>query len=503
MRLLVARLPFVYEFLILYALILIIRGSAIFSVTWAQDDFLQLFDLAGDGFISVHISMLRPAVSLITGLVKWLGATFPTNGSLWSGLHAGALVVFGLALRRLWIPEASSIYGMITALIFALFPGLNNLWQYQVIHPSMTAFYCLGAFALVSYNKGGWLTIASILAVAFTLSYQIMLSLFLVALFILLAIRLNSDVIAEAPSSRSLRSHLSPVIGLAGCLIAGVIVYLVTSKLILILSGLGQSTRTTVAGLDDLPVKAVQLLADMKRLMFGRGEAYLPQNVKSIQSLLAACALISSGIIGVRHWRRSPRVLTHLFVVLLVLVAAAISIRIPTIFFSYSPDNPRVFIGTAVFWSGIFAMAATAGPKILKRLALFLGALLFLAYAIITNSVCSDFVRLNQRELLLASRMVDRMAQLPEFDRLRTVVVVGQSPQVVRDLRGIDLIWSGLNSVMAAGVMREASGADIQNPSAADTELAIRASQDMPVWPKPGSTEIVEDVGVVKLGQPG
>ncbi|MFN5463720.1 MAG: glucosyltransferase domain-containing protein [Cyanobacteriota bacterium] len=500
MRLLSMRLPTLFEFLLSFCIVLIIRGSAIFAVAWAQDDFFQLFDPSGDGFIAIHISMLRPAVALVTGLVRWLGATFPTNGSMWSALHAGALVVFGLALRWLWIPGAASVYGIATALIFALSPGLNNLWQYQVIHPAMTAFYCLAAFALASYSKGGWKTLASILAIGFTLSYQIMLSLYLVAILIMCAIRINASFLSQRP--RSLRQSLSPVLKLALCLMAGLIVYVLTSKIALDWSGLGQSTRTSLAGLDDLPEKVSQLISGLKRLIYGRGEAYLPQNVKIIQVLLLLISLISTAYFARQRWLQWPRRFSHFFVVALILLAAALSIRVPTIFFAYSPDNPRVLIGTAVFWSGIFAMTTDAGPKILKRLALVLGVILFAAYAIITNSVCSDFVRMNQRELLLASRIVERMSQLPNFDNVRTVVVVGTSPQVKTDLRSTDLLWSGLNSFMGTGVLREASGEPFESPSAADQELAKLASRRMPFWPKPGSTVIINDVGIVSLGKP-
>lgn len=503
MRLLSIKLPIIYEFLICFCVVILIRGTAIFSVTWAQDDFLQLFDPSAEGFIAVHISMLRPSVALITGLVRWLGATFPTNGSMWSGLHAGALVVFGLALRRLWIPAAPSIYGIMTALIFSLFPGLNNLWQYQVIHPAMTVFYCLAAFALFSYNKGGWLHFLSIMAIGITLSYQVFLSMFLVAVLVLLGIKANSYFTFENQQSHpSFRALLAPVLALAGCVVAGVVVYLLTSKLALSWSGFGQSSRTSLAGWDMLPGKASQLMADMKRLIYGNGEVYLPYNIKLIQSLLLALILISSIVIPQRKWLHWPRAASHFGAVSLILIAAAIAIRIPTIFFAYTPDNPRVLIGTAVFWSGIFAMAIDTGPKFLKRLSLIVGALLFCAYAIITNSVCSDFVRLNQRELLLASRIVERLAQLPEYNRLRTVVVVGSSPQIVRDFRGMDLIWSGLNSSMGTGVLREASGEDLQSPSPADQEIATRLSQQMQVWPSKGSTGIVGDVGVVVLSKP-
>jgi hypothetical protein len=501
MRPLTARQPILVEFLIAFAIVLIVRGSAIFGVSWSQDDFLQIYDPSGDAFIGAQTSMLRASGALVTIIVNWLGASHPTNGSLWSGLHAGSMVVFGLALRQLWIPGSASIYGIANALIFALFPGQSNLWSYQIAHPVMTANYCMAAFALVSYAKGGWRTLASILAIAFALGYQIMLSLFLVATLILLAIRLNSLVFSGDQPSRQVRSYLSPVFALMGCLMAGLVVYFITSKLAVDLSGAGQSSRASLAGLGDVPDKASLLFAQLKQLAYGRGEATLPSSVKLIQLTLLGSVLSASSFVAYRGFRKRARAAGYVFIISLILLAAAISIRIPTILLAYTAENNRVLMGTAVFWSGIFSMSSAAGPLMLKRCGLILGALLVSAYAIITNSICADFVRLNQREMLMASRMVERLAELPDSGRLRTVVLVGFGTQPGRDLRSKDMIWSALNSSMATGVLREASGEDFENPSPADREVALSASKDMPSWPHPGSAAIVGDVGVVVLGK--
>ena len=178
------------EFLIAFAILVIVRGSSLFNVAWGWDDYLQLIDPRGDGFIAVSTPMLRSSVSLMSVVGNVLGGTHPTNGSLWSGLHAAGMVIFGLSLRSLWIPRSASLVGIVTTLIFALYPLSSNLWHYQIMHPSMAAFYAAAAYALFNYSKGGWMAALSIIAVAFSLGYQIMLSILLVALMIKVAISL-------------------------------------------------------------------------------------------------------------------------------------------------------------------------------------------------------------------------------------------------------------------------------------------------------------------------
>jgi hypothetical protein len=509
MQVLSRRLPVILEFLIAFAIVLLARGSAIFGVVWAQDDFLQTLDPLGDGFIAAQTSMLRAPISLVTLIVTWLGATHPTNGSLWSGLHAGAMVVFGLSLRQLWIPGSSSVYGIITALIFSLYPGLNNHWQYQIVHPSMTVFYSLSAFALISYNKGGWRTFFSIVSIGLALGYQIMFSLLLVAILVFLIARVNQFIFL--PSSNALRdsserrpslvSALAPVGGLAACFLAGTLAYYLSSRLAISISGADLSSRTNLAGLEDIPAKTSQLIAHLKQLVYGRGDPSIPANVKLIQSALLSLVVGLSVLAVIRKTRNWAITFAYLLAVALSVLAAAIAIRIPTIFFEYSAENSRVLMGASVFWSGIFALSCTIGTVPLKQIGLAIGAILASAYAIITNSVASDFVRINQRELLVGSRIMERLSITPGFEQLKTVVVIGGSNSMLMDLRGRDQIWTTLSSSMATGLLREASGIQIKKPSPPDIENARRVSRAMTVWPSPGSTAIVGDLGVVVLGK--
>jgi hypothetical protein len=330
-----------------------------------------------------------------------------------------------------------------------------------------------------------------------------MLSLFVVALFIFLATRLPLLISQERRSIHNWRLALSPVFELAGCLFAGVIVYVIASKAAIQLSGLEQSSRTSLAGLDLVPGKVLHLIADLKRLLHGRGEPSLPANVKLIQLSLLATVLLASFLTALKQLRRWDQVISWTVILGMTLLAAAVAIRFPTIFFTYTADNARVLSGTAVFWSGIFALASTIQPFRIKQAALVLGVTLFTSYALITNSICAEFVRLNQRELLLASRMIERLTQLPNFSEMRTVVIIGKSSRIYRDIRSSDLLWSGLDSALGTGVLREASGENIQNPTKADFDLANRIAPTMPAWPAPQSTTIVDDVGIVVLGKPG
>ncbi len=305
--------PIFFEFLVAFSIVLIVRGSAIFGVVWSQDDFLHLYDPYGQGFIDAQVSMLRPSGALVTLITNLLGATHPTNGALWASLHAGSMVLFGLALRKLWIPGSPPIYGIICALIFALYPAQNNLFTYQIAHPIMAANYCLAAYALMFYDKGGWRTVVSIAALAFALGYQIMFSLIVIAALIMLAIRACWCLTGTGRRVRSAETIFAPVAALFACLAAAVIVYFFSSKLILVLYGAAESSRASFAGLDAFPEKVSQVYAHLKRLAYGNGEPSHPVSVKLLQMLLAGSVLAASFWAAFRsssHWATNRRLLS-------------------------------------------------------------------------------------------------------------------------------------------------------------------------------------------------
>lgn len=504
MRPLSTKLPFTQEFLIATAIVFMARGSAIFDVVWAQDDFLQTLDPNGNGFIAVQIAMMRASVSLVTIITNLLGATHPTNGSLWSGLHAASLVLFGLALRQLWIPNSPTVQGLGTALIFALFPGINNHWQYQIVHPSMTIFYCLAAFAIVYHSKPGWPAALSICSIGLALGYQIMLSLLLVALFIYALSKLNQYIgidwtqgQANPYNSHSLAHSFRPVMCYLGCLLAGIAAYYISSKAAILISGTGISNRTSLAGIEELPGKVIQLTADMKRLIYGNGEPSIPFTLKLLQSSLLAIFFGYSSWTAINRLRKWPHVALYILASCTIIAASAISIRIPTILLTYSAENSRVLMGSAVFWSGIFALSSTFTYGWLLRASLIIGSLIVTSYSIITNSISTDFVRLNQREMLLGSRIMERFSELPNFEGLRTVVVIGSNRSLHQDLRGTDQIWPTLTTSMATGLLSEVSGTKLENPSSHDLRLGELASRSLQNWPSSNSTAIIGDVGVV------
>lgn len=489
----------VVEFAIVMAVVLLARGTALVALNWMGDDYSLIQDPGGRGVIAANIAMLRSSGSIAVGLAHWLGAVHPTLGSFWTVLTAASMAVFGLALRRFWSPRSAPMVAVITALLFALFPGQSNLFSYHMMHPAMIMNYGLASFALVSYRSGGIRTVLSMVAIAFALGYQTMLSLLLVAGLFLPLFEFVSACRDSLPVSLAFRRSLQSLAHYLLVLFSGIFIYFLLGKLVLLLTATSQSGRTLLAGPSLWPQKLALLVAHLKRMLAGQGEASLPAQIKGVQALLLANACLAWLLAAQPRTRsfRLPWLQALLLTVLLLLAACAIPV--PALLVVNTQENPRNLMATSVFWSGIFCLASAAGPILLRRTALILGSLIVLAYAILTNTISVDYSRLIQRQHLLASRIVERLSLQPGFPGLRTVVVVGTSPDLTRDLRSVDQVWPSLDSYIGAAVLREVSGTPLQTPAPADQKRGRELSRRMRSWPEPGSTAIRDGLGIVVL----
>ena len=495
-RLFSAKKSIYFEFLVVFLIALLARGNGIFGLSWGCDDFLAIADPTGVGYAASQASQLRVVAALTTRLVGWLGAGFPPLGAFWNASNTASMVVFALALRRLWIPRSASIYGILIGLLFSSFPYHINLLAFQLQHPSMVMSYLTGAYGIANAHRSGWRRWVAVLAIAASLSYQTMISYFVAAGLVLLLIQLFR--FATTPGL-SLRDELKPFVDYALLIGMGTVAYVVLSLLALKLSGIPTSSRASFAQIESLPQKLQLVVNHLKRTAFGL-EPSMPRSTKLLQSSLWLVAAAGLSLETLRQ--RSRRFLIGITLLLLLLSAATVaSAFLPTILMDHTSENPRNLLATVVFAGGIVALVSLIKSRRFKILALALAGLLVLSYAMITNSLSVDLARLTSRDLLQASRMVERLDLLRGAKPLKTVVFVGSyAPNV--DLRGREYYQSGFEVSWAQlPLLQEASGQPFRPPSDADRSRALALAVNRPAWPSPGSVAVDGDVGLVVLSQ--
>jgi len=485
-----------FEFVFVLVIALLARGNSIFSLNWSCDDFLSIADPTGTGYAISQASQLRFFAAFITRFVGWLGGGFPPLGVFWNVSHTASMVVFALALRRFWIPDSPSIYGILIGLLFTLFPYHINLLAFQLQHPSMTMSYLTGAFALANCNRSGWWKWASVLALAASLSYQTMIAYF-VAAALVLALILTYRHFQSAGTTR-LAESFAPLGNYLQVIALGLVAYFGLALLSLKLFAIQGSSRTEFAGLDATQEKVQLLLNHLKRSAYGR-EPSMVRSPKLLQSTLWAVVIAGLSLNLLRRSKASSAAIVFFALSILISIAIVTSAFLPTILMDHTSENPRNLLATVLLASGLVALASLLANRPMKIMAIALAGLLALSYALITNNLSIDLARLTTRDFLQASRMVERLDQLSTAKKLRTVVLVGNySPG--SNLSGREYYQSGFSVPWAQlPLLQEASGRVFANPSSSDQEMAKRLSANLPAWPAPGSVAVDGDVGVVVL----
>ncbi|MFM7268353.1 MAG: glucosyltransferase domain-containing protein [Cyanobium sp.] len=408
--------------------------------------------------------------------------------------------MFALALRRLWIPGSASIYGILIGLLISLFPYHINLLSFQLQHPSMVMSYLTGAYAVANVDRRGWRRWLSVLAIAASLSYQTMIAYFIAAglvLFLILLLR------REQPGDQRLvkASRWRPLLAYIQLLGFGLIAYLVFSLLAVRMAGVPVSGRTSFAAVDALPQKLQLIINHIKRTAFGK-EPSLVRSSKLMQSAL--WAVVGVGLLAER-WRSERRllalalVIASLGVVPLLIVASAF---LPTILMDHTSENPRNLLATVVFAAGGLALSSLLGSRTLRLAAVVLVAGMVLSYGVSTNALSVDQARLTSRDLLQASRMVERLDQLKGDKPVRSVVFSG-SYTPATGLRGREYYQSAFQVPWAkVPMLQEATGQVFQEPSEAERAAMLKLAADRQPWPAKDSVAVQGDVGLIVLGKP-
>jgi hypothetical protein len=163
----------------------------------------------------------------------------------------------------------------------------------------------------------------------------------------------------------------------------------------------------------------------------------------------------------------------------------------------------RTLSGMAVYWAMVGTLAIAYNKGIARYIAIGLACLVAFAYALNSNRQSSDFTRLGLRDRFIAGQMVERILALPNFDKVRTVVLVHENWKFNMD--GITASTGGFcgSSLIqfwsTTATLREVSGIPFEYPTDTDRKMAERVGIGKPEWPAPGAVFIEGDLGVVVL----
>jgi hypothetical protein len=493
------------EFCLLFAVGLFARASLVFGTYLAMDDYLSAYERVD--LMYCYISEGRFPVFLINKTLEILGAPMPFLGSFWTIFCVASYAATGVLLRKLLMPNACFFEAFVFGGLFSLFPYFTEIMTFHIATPffSFALIFC-GAF--LYFTGFGWsITVIACLGLFFSVSYQIFIPYTFVGIIMLSLLRLGRNGVESLESVPKFFKFLKP--SLTRFVLLGVCVVAcgVLGKFVLEISGVTHGDRVTMVPFAEFPNQAVMLVKQLSYFLL-RPETSIPLAVKIIQlSLLSLCLW---GFVAKARLSDATFLKKGLFLAMpLGLIALALSATVGPFLLvethSHGTISPRMLGGFAFFWAGIFAAAWSLNGGFLRKVTLGLGVVLCFSYAMISNQQSVDFARINLRDRVVSGMIVERLAGLEGFDKMRTVVFAGENERYI--LGKIDSNTAGFNvsalirSHAFVPVLLEATGVEFELPKESDFERGEELALGKPVWPREGSVFIVGDLGVVVVGE--
>jgi hypothetical protein len=280
------------------------------------------------------------------------------------------------------------------------------------------------------------------------------------------------------------------------------ILQLVVGKTLQAIFDIAPSSRMGFAGIADIPEK-ILLLAKIQFYFLLRSEASLPITVKVLQlGMLALLVWPVAAAIFAKRWPIGRGLLLVGAGGIMALAGIGVCLSL-LLLADKSVMMMRTLSGMAVYWFMVGALAIAYNKGIARYIAIGLACIVAFAYALNSNRQSSDFTRLGLRDRFVAGQMVERILTLPNFDKVRTVVLVHENWKFNTD--GVTVSTGGFcgSSLIqfwsTTATLREVSGIPFEYPTEKDREFAESLAVDKPEWPAPGSVFIEGDVGVVLL----
>lgn len=494
------RIGFWKEFFICLALALAARASMLFQLNFSVEEYAGLNMLGGQDF-TIALQEMRIFAYVVNFAFQSLGSLHPYAGAFWPIVFTSAFAFSGLIAMRLLTPTAGSCAIVTGASLFTLFPYHSDYLSFQVAGPAIGSMLLIGFTSLYFCTHGGKAVLWGLFGLIYAVSGQIT---FVFLFYVVFFEALIWVFQAIRKGDRKLLASARPWLVRLGLLFLSAILYVLINKVVLIVLGVPAGARVMLSGLEEYPAKML-LVAKQCYFFLFKGEISIPIAAKIMQ--LSFFVLVAFA--GLRAIMLNPAARLRIAVLWVLClfasigaIAASMGVVLP-IAGEYGHMNPRSLSGLAMYWTGVYGLVVAVSIGKARYWVAGLGVVLVFSYAVNCNRQALDHARINERDRLVASRMVERLSQLPEFEQVRTVVLCPTHHRF--NLDRVTTETAGFNisclyrDYSNTAVLREVSGWPFRAPTDSERKSAFKAAEGKPQWPMAGSVFIQGDIGVIVL----
>jgi hypothetical protein len=418
----------------------------------------------------------------------------------------------GIGLCKLWEIQKKSLSVAVIAL-WSLHPYLLDAYNFRMAAALFALVYLMAVAALLWARKGKMGILLSILLYYLALStYQAVLGFTISVIMIQILITGFRDDFTRKAFDASKKALWTWGI----MLFVSIILYFILTKATFVLFDLQATARVKagfITSLEQLKTKIGWLALTLAIRVLPVPEYVLP--------LLGKLTLFGITVAGVFAAIRKTTQWTSavlVFLWILAILVGAVSFMIPLA----ASDLPwRVCMGLVVLTAGLFVITQESNSWFIRRAAL-LSAVFLIAYFIVTdNAVLYKQHLRNQKDILLANRMLLRIEASEDYRPGMKLVLVGNySPdyftkegktswQIVKEYtkncmkRQYSLASSPFETDWSKyGIFLKYLDAKVQQGSPQMEHTAALLAAGRKPWPDPSSVFIHENMAIVVLSLP-
>jgi len=276
--------------------------------------------------------------------------------------------------------------------------------------------------------------------------------------------------------------------------ITGMVIYLITAKLVVAVSGIGSVGRAELVGLGD----AAHVLAKVREALL---LAFFPFWISKVTSYSASILTVAGlAILAFTSLRNST--FSRSVLVLASLVGALASVAGVAVLSKEPWLVARVLSAASVFVGGSVLIGLLLAKPTSIRICLLLGTVVTgIGYMAADNRIFFDQRRLFNWDSALANRILTRLETLPEFKQgIETITYVGvRQHSAGPPTQAGDMNHSAAVPVYSqAPMFEQATGVRLYRlPTVAETDIAKTLCAASAKWPDQTSVRIVNRVAVV------
>lgn len=500
-------LKFSKQELLLFCLVLfistIVRGPAFFALGYQTDDYA----LAGTkSWISwSEIDFLskdgRHLAQVATVLADRLGGGLFGSVGLYPFLLNFALILFSIAVLRLWNIRALTFASLAVSLLIVFFPYNSELFTFKYASFVYLISWLLASIALFlkTDKLSSCLLILLLLILSFW-TFQVPAAWVAVVLIFAWIIRILPETYQGVENSNDSKKQAQKDLTNLTLLSSGALLfYVILIKVLKFIFPVAQGDRTKLLEPSQISSRIGEFAGWLVYLI--RWDHLIPFLTRVALGILLAMAVVVVILKIFCTQGVKAKVLRSASFLFLLLLSWFASIALVLVVGAWFPAA-RSTCALGIWWAGIAFLAFLfSRSSMSKILSTGLIVIILSSFLLVSNRALFDQQRLNLRDQMLANRILARMEMQPAFNAVRRVAIIGKSNYPIAlatqrfDLNAsaFDQKWSNL------AILTEISGKAFEAATGDELVRAQELAETMPEWPAEGSIIVDNDLMVIKI----